>query len=118
MTEKYLIEKVHIYHVLTDTDSTCLQFLFISSSESNIFEKKYRDIIFEVITASKIYERFDSLHKYWGKSDARQENLRKYLGSFEIENISNPCFLTIAYDPKEYYELFENIHVNKKHKKI
>ena len=102
--------------MLTDADSTYLQFLFISSSKSNICEKKYRDIILEVITASKIYERFDSPHKYWGKFDARQENLRKCLGYFEIENISNPCFLTIAYDPKKYYELFENIHVNKKQK--
>ena len=42
--DKYLIEKVHFYHVLTDTDSACLQFLFISSSESNICETKYRDI--------------------------------------------------------------------------
>ena len=74
--DKYLIEKVHTYHVLTDTDSTCLQFLFISSFESNIYEKKYRNIIFEVMTASK-------LHKYWEKFDARQENLRKYLGYFE-----------------------------------
>ena len=36
--DKYLIEKVHSYHVLTDTDSTWLQSLFISSSESNICE--------------------------------------------------------------------------------
>ena len=28
--QKYGIEKVHIYHVLTDTDSTCLKFLFVS----------------------------------------------------------------------------------------
>ena len=78
--DKYLIEKVQIYHVFTDTDSTYLQFLFISSSESNTCEKKYRDIIFEVITVSKIYERFDSSHKYLKKFDARQENLRKCLG--------------------------------------
>ena len=37
--DKYLIEKVHISHMLTDTDSACLQFLFISSSESNICER-------------------------------------------------------------------------------
>ena len=38
--DKYLVEKVHIYSVLTDTDSTCLQFLFISDSKSNIWEQK------------------------------------------------------------------------------
>ena len=52
--DKYLIEKVYVYHVLADADSTCLQFLFISSPESKICENKYRDIIFEVLTASKI----------------------------------------------------------------
>ena len=35
----YLIEKVYIYHVLTDTDSTCLKCLFVSNSKSDIFEK-------------------------------------------------------------------------------
>ena len=44
--------------------------------------------------------------------------MRKCLGYFEIENIDNPCFLTIACNPKEYYELFENSYVNKKHKGI
>ena len=37
--DKYLIEKVYIYHMLTDTDSTCLQFMFISDRKSDIFEK-------------------------------------------------------------------------------
>ena len=39
--DKYLIEKVYIYHVLMDTESTCLQFLFISDPKSGICEKKY-----------------------------------------------------------------------------
>ena len=38
--DKYLIEKVHINHVLTDTGSTCLQFIFISNPKSEICEKK------------------------------------------------------------------------------
>ena len=79
---KYLIEKVYIYHVLTDTDSTCLQFLFISDPKSDICERKYRDIIFQVIIASDIYDRFDSLHVYWAKFSARKENLRKCAGYF------------------------------------
>ena len=37
--DKYLIEKVHIYHVFTDTDSTCLQFLFIIDPKSEICKK-------------------------------------------------------------------------------
>ena len=52
--DKYLIEKVHIYHVWTDTDSTCLKLLFISNPKSDICEQKYKDIIFEVVIASEI----------------------------------------------------------------
>ena len=63
--DKYLIEKVYIYHVLTDPDSTGLQVMFINDLRSDICEKQFRDIIFEVIIASEIYDRFDSSNKYW-----------------------------------------------------
>ena len=98
--DKYSIEKVHIYHVLTDTDSTCLQFLFISNPKSNICQQKYREIIFEVIITSKIYDRFDCSREYWEQFNSRKENLRKCLGYFEIENIDNLCILTTACNPR------------------
>lgn len=53
--QKYLIKKVYVYHILTDTDSTCVKFLFVSSTDSDIPDKRFRDIIFEVIVARKIY---------------------------------------------------------------
>ena len=111
--QKYMIEKVHIYHVLTNKDSTCLKFLFVSKLDSAICENKYRDVIFEIIIASEVYNRFDTSHKHWEKFDARKENLKKCLGYFEIERIDNPCILTIACNPKEYYEVFEDREVNK-----
>ena len=40
------------------------------------------------------------------------------MGYFEIEHIDNPCILTIACNPKEYYEVFEDRDVNNKHKGI
>ena len=101
--QKYMIEKVYIYHVLTDTDSTCLKFLFVCNPKSNICIKKYRGIIFEIIIASEIYYRFDTSHEYWEKVDANKENLRKCLGYFEIKHIDTPSTLTIACNPKEYY---------------
>ena len=57
--KKYLIEKVYMYHVLTDTNSTCLQSLFLSHPKSEVCKQKYREIIFEVIVASEIYNRFN-----------------------------------------------------------
>ena len=91
--KKYQIEKVHIYHVLTDTDSTCLKFLFVNDPNSEIPESKYTEINFEVIIASGIYNGFDSSHEYWENFNAREGNLGKCL---KIEHIGNPCILSIA----------------------
>lgn len=116
--EKYLIEKECVCHVLTDADSTCLKFIFVSCADSTIPDKKFRDIIFEVIVTGKIYNRYDSSNVYWEKFGARKENLCKCLGYFEIEWIDKPCFVTVAVYPKEYYEAFEDNSFNKKHKRI
>ena len=38
------------------------------------------------------------------------------LGHSEIEHIDDPSLVTLAVNPKEYTETFENENVNKKHK--
>ena len=116
--KRYLIEKVYMNHVLTDTDRTCLQFLFLSDPKSDIFEQKYREIISEIIVASEIYSRFSFSRQYCDLLNSRQENLRKCFGYFEIENADNLCILTIAYNPKEYFILFKNSKINKMPKGI
>ena len=65
--KKYQIEKIICYHLLTDTDSTSLQFIIISDPSSNFLESKLRDIIFEVIVKTKIYNTFDTSHPFLGK---------------------------------------------------
>ena len=77
---KYKIEKFEIFHLLADTDSTSLMFIFMSNQNSDIQEDKFRDIIFEVIIASEIYKRFDLSHEFWSIFDARKEQKRKKLG--------------------------------------
>lgn len=72
--KKYIIETVEIFHVLTDTDSTSLKFIFISDPNSELQEETFRDIIFKVIIASGIYKRFDSSHVFWHIFGARKEN--------------------------------------------
>ena len=116
--KKYLIEKVYVYHILTGTESTALQFIFFSDPNSNLPEEKYGDVIFEVIITTKIYKRFDSSHKFWDIFGFRKENRRKKLGYYEIENIDNPCLVTIAVNPKEYLEVLKNLKLDKKHKGI
>ena len=51
--KKYVMERVEIFHALTDTDSTSLKFIFISDPKSETPEDKFRDI-FEMVTASEI----------------------------------------------------------------
>ena len=102
--KKYLIEKVEIFHILTDTDSTALKFIFISDPNSNVPE---------VIIASKLYKRFDTSHEFWDILGSRKENRRKKLGYYKIENNDNPCVVTLAVNPKEYLEILKNLALNK-----
>ena len=112
--KKYQIENVHIYHILTDTDSTPLKFLFISDSASKIPETKYREVIFEVICPSEIINRFDMSHDFWASFGFQKPELRKCLEYFTVENINNPCHLTIACNQKKCFEMFKDKEVNKK----
>ena len=43
---------------------------------------------------------------------------QKVLGLYEVENIIDPCFVTLAVNAKEYLEYFKRENVNKKHKCI
>ena len=115
---KYKIEKIEINHVFTDTDSNALQFIIISDPNSDIPEPKFRGIIFEIIVATKLYKRFDSSHESWDTFGARKLNRKKKLGHYEVESIDNPCYVTIAVNPKEYFEVFKNYKGDKKHKGI
>ena len=74
---KYKIEKIEINHILTDAASTALQFIIIYDPNSDTPEPKFRDIIFEVIVATKIYKRFDSSHKFWDNFEARKQAEKK-----------------------------------------
>ena len=52
--DKYLIEKILVYHILTDTDSTSIQFIAISKLESTFTENEFRNILFETISKNEI----------------------------------------------------------------
>ena len=43
---------------------------------------------------------------------------KKKLGYYEIENIGNPCILTMAVNPKEYLEILMDRFLNEKQKGI
>ena len=37
---------------------------------------------------------------------------------YEVEHIDDPCYVTLAVNPKEYFEYFKSELINKKHKGI
>ena len=114
--EKYQINKCYLYQNLTDTDSTSVFFVFICNLNSCISEDKAKDIIFEVMIQSEIFDRLDLSAELWDKFNSRSKDLKKQVGLFEIENIDKPNIITISLNPKEYYERFYDHSGNKKHK--
>ena len=116
--EKYGIEKILCYHVLTDTDSTSIQFLIVSDPSSTYPECDVRDILFENFFSTEIRERFDKSDEFWRRFGLHCPQNQKVLGLYEIENIKDPCYVTLAVNPKEYFEYFKSDNINKKRKGI
>ena len=77
--QKYQIEKILCYHILTDTDSTSLQFLVISDPNSDFPESKIGAEIFEIVVNTDIYKRFDTSHSFSDNVNARKEKRKKNL---------------------------------------
>ena len=99
-----MIELIFSYSVLTDIDSICIFFIFICKSSCNVPNEKFRDVLFEVIINNKILNWLDTSHEFCGRFTVRNKDLRKKLGYFAIENIDDPCLVTVAVNPKEYVE--------------
>ena len=116
--DKYQIERVYVYHVFTDTDSTAIQFVVISSPQSTFSESLVRNIIFEVISQTAIANRFDKSDDFWKQFNVHDASNQKVLGLYEVESINDPCLVTLAVNPKEYFEYFQSQRTNKKHKGI
>ena len=115
---KYDIEKIFCYHILTDTDSSSLNFLIISSVHSTFPESRVRDILFEIFSSIEIRKQFDKSDKFWEQLGVYIPGNQKVLGLYEVESINDPCLVTLATNPKEYLEYFQSEAINKKHKGI
>ena len=90
----------------------------ISDPSSDFPESKITDVIFEIIVKTDIYKRFEASHPFWEKFNARKPKRQKILCLYEVERVDSPCYVTIAVNPKEYFEFFHDYLVNKKHKGI
>ena len=114
--QRYQVKRCYLYQNLTDADSTSMFFVFICDLNSCVSEDKTRNIIFDVLIKSKMFDRLDLSAELYEQFNCRNEALNKRAGLFEIEGIDKPNVITIALNPKEYYERFVDHSDNKKHK--
>ena len=116
--EKCDIKQIFCYQILTDTNSTSIQFIIVSDPASLYPECDVRDILFEIFSKTEIKERFDKSNEFWRRFNVHSPNEQKVLGLYEVEHIDDPCYVTLAVNPKEYFEYFKSNSTNKKHKGI
>ena len=116
--EKYNFEKIHCHHILTDTDSTAIQFIIVSGADSTYPENQVRDILFEIFSKTEISKRFDKSDDFWSRLNVQRPQDKKVLGLYEVEHVNDLCYVTLAVNPKEYFEFFKSQKSNKKHKGI
>ena len=62
-----------------------------------------------MIVKTEIYKRFDTSHHFWKRFDAQKPNRQKELGLYEIAHIDDPCYVTLAVNPKGYFEFLNLI---------
>ena len=108
------IVKCHLYVNLTHADGCLWFFNFICKKQCNIKKSESRNLIFQILKQSKIAERLDVSEPFWSQFEMRNENVKKQMGLYEIENISNSNICAIVVNPKEYFEKSENRTLNKK----
>ena len=63
--EKYEIQKCFLFQNLTDTDSNSLFFIFICKLSCSVNEKTARNIIFKLLTKSKVLNRLELSDDFW-----------------------------------------------------
>ena len=86
-------------------------FVFICDINGCVGEDKAQNITFDVMFKSKVFDRLDLLAEFYKQFNFRNEDLRKRAGLFETESIDKPNVITIALNPKEYYERFIDLHL-------
>ena len=77
--------KCYVDQNLTDTDSTSIFFVFICDLKCNIREDEVRNIIFEVMLKSKVFDRLDQSHEYYEKFHCQDKNLKKELDILRLK---------------------------------
>ena len=89
--DKHKTEICFLHQDLTDTDSTSLFFVFICNLNSQLNEKDSRNVIFEVMINSKIFERLELSNEFCSLFNVRDTSTEKQVGFHEIECWQSKC---------------------------
>ena len=114
--KNYSIEKNFLYQNLTSTNSTSLFSIFICNLNCSVNEKDGRKVLFEVMIASKIFKRLHLSDDFWSKFNVQNKEIKKQVGLYQTESIDSTNIISIAVNPKEYFEKYRDKTVYKKHK--
>ena len=88
----------------------------MSNIQSTFTEEEVRNILFETFSKNEIKKRLDKSDRFWELFNVCIPENQKVLSLYEVECINDPCLVTLAVNPKEYYEYFKSENINKKHK--
>ena len=112
--DRLKIKKCLLLQKLTDTDSTSLTFLFICYQNCTLTEVEGKNLIFEIMFTRKLFERLDLSDNFSTQFNVQNKKLKKQVGLYEVESINNPNIITVAINPKEYFEQYKSYSINKK----
>ena len=101
-----------MFQNLTDTDNTSIFYVFNSNLSCSVDEKAGRNVIFEVLIKSKVFNRLDLSDNFWEQFNAQNKDLKEQVGL--CENIDNANTLTVAINSKEYFENIKAIQLIQK----
>ena len=73
-----------------------------------------RNVIFTVLSKSKILDRLELSHDFWDNFKIQNLKLKKQVGLFDVKNIEQSNIITISLNPKEYFEQFDDNESNKR----
>ena len=94
--KKYQVEKCYVYQNLTDTDSTSVFFVFICDLQCSVSKKDVRNIIFEIMLKSKVFDRLDLSANFYEQFNFRHEKLKKRVGFSKSKILINQMLLLLS----------------------
>ena len=80
---------------MTDTDSTSLFFVFICDLRCSVSEKDARNIIFEVMLKSKVFDCLDLSADFYEQFNGKNEKLRKRVDFLKSKILINQMLLLL-----------------------